>query len=255
MDKKSISSRIRSLAISTAFFLAGAYSPAVSLWWAWIEPAFYAAHPLTSWEMFKVISVYISAIAIGGILGLGVLHLIRIGQQKAVQRWPHLQKSPMILSQKQKTARRTGFVLVCILALGVGYYAFLLQPLVWVVVPGASIRVDNRPSPEAGVYTTWNGQMLAVVPSHGYLRSYVIDPIATREEAPAMCERGSQDEIFLVRMRLVQMEIEDVPDDARGCEAMPGVEVLVDPELRLQPYKMTFTSPANQHVEITFWHL
>ena len=76
MDNKPVSSRIRSLAISTVFFLAGAYSPAVSLWWGLAEPALYATPELTSRAMFLVIFGYIFAIVLGGIFGLGILHLI-----------------------------------------------------------------------------------------------------------------------------------------------------------------------------------
>ena len=69
-----------------------------------------------------------------------------------------------------------------------------------------------------------------------------------------MCDQGYSSEAILLRTHLIQVETNDF-DDAMACESMPGVEVLIDPELRLQQYKMTFTSPDNQHVEITFWHL
>jgi len=136
---------------------------------------------------------------------------------------------------------KAGVCLIIIIIVSVN-----ILPYIWWKMPFTQVTCNGRASRESAVYRSWDGRFLVSVHDPlKYLDNYIIDLHNPYTMTSSVC--NTDPDAFVILSGLAISKDNPVP-----CEAMPGLEELVNPDLVIRKTSIAFTTGEKVRVRASW---
>jgi hypothetical protein len=150
------------------------------------------------------------------------------------------------MTKRRRIMLKWALALIAVAAI-VGLATGVVEPRLFWRIPWAAVRINGAVSGSSRLYASLDGRFLVIVPDEGFPDTYVVYRYFYPAAGPAVGDVGGpRGDVRTMGYCVIVL----APDSSIPHEAMPGVEDLFDPKLRIEFRRIDFYDTTDRQIDV-----